>query len=404
MKAIIFIGTQKSGSSREAIKAAKRLGYETVLLTNRVSQIRNQEAYQDVSKMVFCDVFDYTDLKENISQLQENGLEIETIISFVNSYGYIASLLADEFGVGCFTSEAIFKMHDKLLSRECIKHTPYVPWYKVLKRDYPDSIDEIYHRFPLILKKPNSTGSKDVYLVNTVNEYLDKLERLTNGYQDQVIVEQYIDGPQFLVESLVENKEIKIVAIVQQEINLYKGHSIVTGYQLKHDLDKEFEQSLREAVTEIILCHGMENGACHLELRYVNNQWKLIEINPRISGVAMNEFIFYGLGINLVEQTLNLALKKPLQLTPKYKMYTNAQYLVSLLSGKLLKVTGRKEALNEFGVIKVFIKPRRGTMIYPPTSMGYRYAYVIANGYSEHEAKINAKIAASKIKFHILRE
>ncbi|QVK17202.1 ATP-grasp domain-containing protein [Mycoplasmatota bacterium] len=404
MKSIIFIGTQKSGSSREAIKAARRLGYKTVLLTSRINQIRNQEAYPDVSQMVFCNVTDYVDLKRNISELQENGLEIETIISFVDSYVYIASLLADEFGVGCFTSDAIFKMHDKLLSRECIKQTPYVPWYKILKDNYYESVDEIYHRLPLILKKPNSTGSKDVYLVNSVSEYLDRLERLSNGYHDQVIVEQYIKGPQFLVESLVENKEIKIVAIIQQEIYIYSGHSIVTGYQLKLDLDSEFEQSLREAVTEIVMCHGMKNGACHLEMRYVNNQWKLIEINPRISGVAMNEFIFYGLGINLAEQTLNLALKKPLQLTPKYEMYTNAQYLISLLSGKLLKVTGRNEALNKFGVIKVFIKPQRGSTIYTPTSMGYRYAYVIANGQDEHQAKINAKIAASKIKFHILRE
>lgn len=404
MKSIIFIGTQRSGSSREAIKAAKRLGYKTVLMTSRISQIHNQKAYPEVSQMVFCNVSDYADLKGNISELKENGLEIETIISFVDSSGYIASLLADEFGVGCFTSEAIFKMHDKLLSRECIKHTPYVPWYKVLKEDYFESIDEIRYKLPLILKKPNSTGSKDVHLVNSVNEYLYRLERLSNGYQDQVIVEQYIRGPQFLIESLVENKEIKIVAIVQQDIYLYRGHSIVTGYQLKLDLDSKFEQSLRKAVTEIVLCHGMENGACHLEMRYVNKQWKLIEINPRISGVAMNEFIFYGLGINLAEQTLNLALKKPLQLTPKYEMYTNAQYLISLLSGKLLKVTGRNEALNKFGVIKVFIKPRRGASIYTPTSMGYRYAYVIANGHNEHEAKINAKIAANKIKFHILKE
>ena len=35
MKSIIFIGTNKSGSSREGIKAAKQMGFYIHLLTDR---------------------------------------------------------------------------------------------------------------------------------------------------------------------------------------------------------------------------------------------------------------------------------------------------------------------------------------------------------------------------------
>ncbi|GMA51756.1 hypothetical protein GCM10025857_31130 [Alicyclobacillus contaminans] len=35
METIVFIGSNKSGSSQEGIQAAERLGYYTVLLTNR---------------------------------------------------------------------------------------------------------------------------------------------------------------------------------------------------------------------------------------------------------------------------------------------------------------------------------------------------------------------------------
>jgi len=403
MKTIVFISTQKSGSSREAIKAARQLGYETVLLTNRISQMNYQEDFPDVSQMVFCDVNDYRDLKENIRKLQEDGLEIETIISFIDCAGYVASVLAQELGIGCFTTDAIFKMQDKILSRECLKNTKYAPWFQILKRGYPYSKDEIKRRLPLILKDPNSTGSKDVYLVNSLEEFSEKLDRLMS-YQDAVIVEQYLEGPQYLVETLVENKEVKIIAIIEQEIYLYQGHSIITGYALQHHLPKDIEISIKKAVIEIIAFHGMENGSCHLELRYVKNEWKLIEINPRISGGAMNELILYGTGINLVKETLHLALKEPLQLKPIYEMDMNVQHLISLVSGKLIKVTGMKEALNSDGVVKIFVKPRRGNMIYPPISMGNRYAYVIAYGESEHIAKVNAKVAANKIKFHILKE
>ena len=53
---------------------------------------------------------------------------------------------------------------------------------------------------------------------------------------------------------------------------------------------------------------GVTNAASHLEVRYVNGIWKLIEINPRISGGAMNRMIEEAFGINLVEETIKLYL------------------------------------------------------------------------------------------------
>ena len=69
----------------------------------------------------------------------------------------------------------------------------------------------------------------------------------------------------------------------------------------------------------------------------------------------MNEIIRYGLGINLVQETLNFIINQEINLVPKFKMYINVQYLIVLFTGKLLKVSGRSEALNSEGVIKVLL-------------------------------------------------
>jgi len=45
MKTIIFIGLNKSGSSREAVKAANELGYYTVVLTDKEKQIQQKEYF-----------------------------------------------------------------------------------------------------------------------------------------------------------------------------------------------------------------------------------------------------------------------------------------------------------------------------------------------------------------------
>ena len=69
--------------------------------------------------------------------------------------------------------------------------------------------------------------------------------------------------------------------------------------------------------------------------------------------------------------------------------------------GTLLKVTGRNKATNQPGVREVYIKPRKGTLLTPPMSMGHRYGYVIASGDTSDEAKTNAINAASNIKFYL---
>lgn len=404
MKTIVFINTQKSGSSREAIQAAKRLGYKTVLLTNKLSHMRNRSSFTDVDDMILCDIDNINDLKREVKQILNDNQEVVGIVSLMDPYVYTASILNQEFNLSGFTKNAIYKMQNKIMSRECIKNTPYAPWYKIINSHYDYQTSEIKDLLPLIVKNPVSTGSKEVYLVNTMDEFYNRVDFLFRRYNKPLIIEKYIEGPQYLIETLVKNNQVHIIAIIEQEIYLYNGHSIVVGYSLKHWLKKELLTSLNKAVNDIIKLHGLEHGSCHLEMRYTNKTWKLVEINPRISGGAMNDIIRFGLGINLVEETLNLVLNEPLNVTPKFQMFTNTQYLVCTVSGKLIKVTGRKEALNSQGVIKVFVKPKKGQMIYPPISMGYRYCYVIANGLSEEDARVNAKRALNKMKLHVLKE
>lgn len=130
----------------------------------------------------------------------------------------------------------------------------------------------------------------------------------------------------------------------------------------------------------------------------------MIEINPRISGAGMNQIISIGFGINLVGETLKLAVGKKIDLGPKQFKHVFAEYVILEKAGILEKITGRNEVLSSPGVEFVYVKPRKGTYLSPPQSLGGRYAYVIATGATEKEARRNAKNAAEKIVFHLLTE
>lgn len=406
MKTIIFIGTNKSGSSREAIKAAELLGYFTIVFTKNEKQIMQREEYTDVHEMIFIDTDNLSVMREEIRKLRARGKNIKTIVSFVDSYVHTASILCDEFCQNPASSRAIKIMENKEDTRSVLKGQFYTPKFVVIRPEESFSLQSIKRMlsFPVIVKSPKSTGSKDVLLAENEEKLEKHITRFQERNEDEtVIIEEYIDGEQYLVEALVYNNKIQLAGIIEQEITHGKRF-IITGYGVLANVPNDIKTGIEEVVTSVVSQLGIKNGALHLELRRTKNSWKLIEINPRISGGAMNKMIQAAFGYNLVEETLKLYLGGVPSIVPRTKNYVFTQYVIVSKKGILEKVTGKGRARKSLGVVEVYVKPKKGTRLIPPLSMGHRYAYVIAAGESMQRAKQFAKNAANEITFHLREE
>ncbi len=402
MRTIVFIETNKSGSSREAIKAAERLGYFTVLFTNKQRFIHQRTEFPDVHQMILVELSNYDELRENLNQLQQQGKQIIGIFSFVHSYVHLAAVLAEEFCTSIVSTDSIFIMENKVLTRELLKGHPNSPHYALYNPDdfsLEEFIDQAKDYLPLIVKCPTSAGSKDVMLANNEDQLELAIQDLLKKHE-QILLEEYLEGPQYLIEVLVHNGKVHIVAIIEQQITLFQRF-IVTGYCLLPNINQRMYNRIFEAVSSILQAFQMRNGACHLEMRLVNGVWKLIEINPRISGGAMNRIIEVGYGINLVEETIQLMLGNEPCLTKKHSKYVYAHYLTVDSKGKLSKVTGKELSSQYPGVEEVYIKPRKGQIVRPPLSMGDRCGYILASSSNKIQAKRMAIRAASNITFYL---
>jgi biotin carboxylase len=401
MRTIVFIETGKSGSSREAIKAAERLGYFTVLFTHKQTYLQQREEFPDVHQMVSVEVTNYDELRRNIIKLQKQGKQIKAILSFIDSFVHVAAALSEEFCSSVISTDAIRKMENKVLTREVLKGLPVTSHYEIYTPDYPLDyfVDLADSHLPLIVKSPESAGSRDVLLANNENELREAIQKLLKKNQ-QILLEEYLEGPQYLVEVLVQNGRAHIVAVIEQQIT-FSQRFIVTGYCLLPYMDRYLYNGILNTVGSVLKAFKMKNGACHLEMRYVNGVWKLIEINPRIAGGAMNRIIEVGYGINLVEETIKLMLGLEPNLTRQHSKFVYAHYLTVDSKGKLMKVTGKERCSQYAGVEEVFIKPRQGHILRPPVSMGDRCGYVLASSYNKEEAKMIARQAASEIRFDL---
>jgi biotin carboxylase len=145
---------------------------------------------------------------------------------------------------------------------------------------------------------------------------------------------------------------------------------IITGYSMLINQPLPFFEKLKEALEAIVKARGMEMGTCHLEIRQIQGEWKFIEINPRISGWGMNRLIGCGLGINLVEVTIKMALGQKPDLQPKKQ-----QYVFSLIHGF---VTPRKSDLPSPAKTKYSTFSHFHPSMVPPGGMGglYNFTYL----------------------------
>ena len=227
LKTIIFIGVNKSGSSREATKVSENLGYYTVLFTSNLKQFKQRELYPDIHKMIFVDTTNMDEMKAEIKKLLSIGLNIQNIVSFVDPFVHVASLLCDEFCINLTSSKAIKIMENKEETRKFLMNEPYSPMFRIIS---PNEELRENINFPVMIKSPKSTGSKDVLFAQN-KQKLDKyITSLRKKYpEESIIVEEFLDGPQYLVEVIVYKHQAHILAVIEQEITTGKRF-IITGY------------------------------------------------------------------------------------------------------------------------------------------------------------------------------
>jgi biotin carboxylase len=115
----------------------------------------------------------------------------------------------------------------------------------------------------------------------------------------------------------------------------------------------------------------------------------------------MNKMIQASFGYSLVEETLKMLMGEVPSLEKSTNDYVFTQYVILNNKGILEKVTGKGRAMATPGVVDVYVKPKSGTYVTTPLSMGHRYAYVIARGETLEEARSIAKKAANELTFHL---
>lgn len=243
----------------------------------------------------------------------------------------LTSILASEYGLPYPSIDAIRLCRDKYISKQiwqennipCPATRPVNTFNEVIR----------FHATTqngVVIKPFCGSGSELVFRCKTIKDCQDAFVTVKDGLkkrasnalfkqtssQDYLMVaEEFIDGPEYSCDFVIENDEITIIRMTRKIKSGNQPFGTITGYLIPSRLPGKPEQSkLEDILLNGAKCLGIKQGVCMVDFIVNDHQIMLIEMTPRPGGDCLPFLLKESGNLDILKLTLDVAEQKPLKL------------------------------------------------------------------------------------------
>jgi len=211
--------------------------------------------------------------------------------------------------------------------------------------------------FPCILKPSKGHSSLGIQLIQNERDlFVAVVKALSKNGPGEILVEEYLDGPLFSLESMTSAP----------------GKHIFWGFSdrvLSADfieLGATFPASPPDISAGIKLVSsaldsiGFDFGACHTEMIYTPSGPRIVEINPRPGGSGVCRLIERSLGHDVVLDFIQMYLGHDPKAQFNCHRNVTMRSILPKTSGRIIQLPTREEILRLPGIKDVWFQRRVG--------------------------------------------
>ncbi len=401
MDDIVFVETNSTGHGVRALEHCSKLGLRSVFLTCQPEYYSSQ-VLSLVDRWERVNTLDPEAMLGKIRPARTLG-----VLTFLD-YPMLATIdLAARIGAPHPQRNAIQRCRSKDLVRQAIGPQHGQPKYHVLSRNALPEISPI--GYPCVLKPVDDTGSLGVTICSNQAEFSAAVARerrraiTTRGFalSPRMIVEEYIEGPEFSAELIYANGSWKVLGITRKLISA-PPFAVCLGHVFPAQLDEQTYRQVHDSVLSWMAAVDLRFGAAHVEFRLGARGPALIEINPRLGGALITELIRHAYAFDAVDYIMRLSTGLPLPELPRGSGSRAAAllYLHKDTAGEVAGVSGVEELERMANTVEYRL-PRIGTPVRPLETDLDRLGHVMARGHDECQALENAKGALAAISVEL---
>lgn len=236
--------------------------------------------------------------------------------------------------------------------------------------------------FPVICKPRDNSGSRGVKLCGDLQELQECIdEALQYSKLDTVLVEEFIEGREFSIESLHYDGKTEVIQFTEKKTTEFP-YNVELGHKQPANLTKEQKKSIREIIANIAAALKFENCPSHTELKVNERGIFVIETSPRLGGDFITSTLTpLSTGINLEDQLLHIALGEKVDTTTGRVEKASGVCFFSYPEGEVVSISDQIAEVSSWPMISKFeLKLKVGDIINPITSSLNRYGQFIVCG------------------------
>lgn len=294
-KKIILIGSYTHHLERAIMQ-----GYDVIFI-----QQKNKITPKDLklAKEVYAIDFQNPDSLSELGSYFKKAHLIEGVFSFTENGLIPAAILAENLGVESNSLNTVHLLKNKLEMR---KHLSEKGIAGVSCRE-GKQLEDVFsfanaHGYPLVVKPIEGTGSQGILLLKSNEEVFTNLP--TWLYENGVpfLIEEFIDGPEFSVETFSINGQHQVIAITQKEV---QENFVEIAHSVPAIINKEQKQLISNTVHAFLDTVGLHHGPSHTEVKWTRKGPRIIESHNRPGGDRITDLVCMVYGIDLIAWTLD---------------------------------------------------------------------------------------------------
>ncbi len=260
------------------------------------------------------------------------------------------------------------------------------------------TIETLGMQDPFILKPVDNSGSRGVVSAKTIHEIKEYFNySMSFSGQKKVIIEEYITGPEFSVESLTYHGETKIIQVTEK-VTTSAPYNVELGHIQPVRLTRPAQARIGEEVKRMIHCLQLDHCACHTELKYYNDKIIIIENGARLGGDFITSMLVpASTGISMEKAVIDMACGIKPDLGESLDHGSCIRYL-ELPCGTVDHIGPLENISKNPEILELSFTKKVGDTIPSITNSLDRYGYLIAKGKTRSLAIENADSGVKAMK------
>ncbi len=407
---LLLLASKLGYQTRSFAEAAKRLGVEVVIGSDRCHQL--DDPWSDGAVALH-----FEQPEQAAARLAEAVRDrgVGAILALGDRQTVTAAYAAHLLGLRYNSPESVENCRSKLRQREILRSRSLpVPGFLACSLNDPIPYVLRRVRFPCVLKPLRLSASQGVIRANNEREFraaVDRIARLLQSPElqvtreadlDRLLVEDFIPGREVALEGLITQGVLRVLALFDKPDPLDGPYFEESIYVTPSRLPQATQKEIFECAAKVANVLGLTDGPVHAEFRVNSGGPWVLEMAPRPIGGLCSRALRFGPDRMFLEELLvRHALGLPGAEMERETLAAGVMMIPVPASGVLESVDGGERAAGLPGIDELQITARLHDFIAAwPEGASY-LGFIFARAERPAEAEAALRRAHAELRFTI---